>query len=60
MHEQDWVRLRALAEYTEGCLAELTEAWVYAAPEEREALQAGIDFERQMLDSCDDCRPDDS
>lgn len=56
MHEQDRVRLRALVEYTEGCLAELTEVWLYAPPDQREALQAGIDFERQLLDACDVCR----
>lgn len=60
MHEQDWVRLRAVAEYTEGCLAELTETWLYAPPDQREALHAGIEFERQLLEACNDCRRDDN
>jgi len=44
--------LRATAVQARAALEDLAADLPYAAPEDREALQAGIEFERWLLESC--------
>jgi hypothetical protein len=44
--------LRWTAGRAHGALRELADELPYAAPEDREALQAGIEFERWLLENC--------
>jgi hypothetical protein len=37
-------------------LADLAGAYVRARPEQKEEIQAGIDFERWLAESCQQCR----
>jgi len=36
-------------------LADLSNRYVHAQPSEREAIQAAIQFERWLVESCEDC-----
>jgi hypothetical protein len=45
-------RVRAVAVRAAWTLEELADDLPYAAPVDREALRAGIDFERWLLESC--------
>jgi hypothetical protein len=36
-------------------LADLSNRYVHAQPSEREMIQAAIEFERWLVQSCDDC-----
>ena len=42
-----WAAVRA-----HGALCEMAADLPYAAPEDREAMQAGIEFERWLLENC--------
>ena len=37
--------------------AELASSYLRARPEEREAIMAGIEFERWLADTCRECLP---
>jgi hypothetical protein len=44
--------LRAVAHNSANKVAELAGEFVHAAPQEKEAIQAGIDFERWLAETC--------
>ena len=47
--------LKAVQCRAEHTLAQLANEYIHALPEEKEAIQAGIDFERWLAETCDDC-----
>jgi hypothetical protein len=52
MQERDDSRLRITADRARWTLEELADELPYASPDDREALRAGIDFERWLLENC--------
>ena len=47
--------LRILQQNSNERAARLTKEYIRAAPEEKEAIMAGIDFEKWLSQICEDC-----
>lgn len=48
--------LRLLQQRSDNRAAMLSRQYLTAAPHEREAIMAGIEFEKWLSEVCDDCR----
>lgn len=55
MHEAERARLRSAASRARCRLEELAADLPYADADDREAIRAGIEFERWLLESCYRC-----
>lgn len=56
MHRTTAIPIATVAQRARYRLEELAAELPYAAPEDREAIHAGIEFERWLLGSCQHCR----
>jgi len=55
MNELKNQMLRAIANNAATKVSTLTGEFVHAAPQEKEAILAGIDFERWLAETCEEC-----
>ena len=49
-------QLAAIQLKSERIIVQLVEDYLRSTPEEREAIMAGIQFEREMVENCQVCR----